>query len=611
MSLSRRKKSLYITGMIAGICAVALGTFGFIFFRGPKPKPFIPGEHVEGVTGVSRNRVPKNYPNVTFKDVTKQSDIHFKHFLRGSRSTQLPEDMGSGAAWLDYNKDGYQDLIVVNEPGPLTLSATEAKDGQPDVTLYRNNGDGTFTNVTKQAGLNFHGWGMGVATADVDNNGYPDIFITAYGKNVFYHNNGNGTFTNETKKAGLGKKKGFWTGASWGDYDKDGHLDLYVCGYVKYSKNVNHPVMSRGNDEEPPQINPLDFSPQRNLLYHNNGNGTFTETAISAGVADTIGKSLSATWCDFNDDGWPDLYVANDVSDNALYRNNGNGTFTEVSHPAHVADYRGAMGLAVGDWNNDGDMDLFVTHWLAQENGFYINKRNTMGKISGGRLPMSFQDEAEKYGLGQISLDYVGWGTSFIDYDNDTHLDLFVVNGSTDQIKGHPKYLKPMGNTLYWNEPDKKWFADVTSVSGEALSYKNVSRGAAFADYDNDGDEDVFIVNNGGNGVLLQNDGGNRKNWLEVKLVGTQSNRSAIGAKLKLESDGTVQIREVGVQSSYLSQNSLIQHFGLADFVKVDTLDVKWPSGLRQQFLNIPVNERIAITEGNNKIKTLSNRSNR
>jgi len=605
MSIPKRKRSLYITSSIAVVFVLLLI---FLFFRKKKRKMYIPGEHVKGVTAVLRKPVPKDHPDVKFTDITKRADIHFTHF-HGKRTTQLPEDMGSGAAWIDYDQDGYLDLFVVNEAGPLTMSPGQVKKSPAQCALYHNNGDGTFTNVTKKAGINFHGMGMGVAVGDMDNDGYPDIFITAYGKNVFYHNNGNGTFTNETQKAGLGNKKGFWTGASWGDYDRDGYLDLYVCGYVKYSKSNDHQVVQRGNDEEPPGINPLSFPAQRNLLYHNNGNGTFTEEAIPAGVADSTGKSLSAVWCDFNNDNWPDLYVANDVSDNMMYENEGNGTFVEVSHPAHVADYRGAMGLAVGDWNNDGDMDLFVTHWLAEENGFYINERNTMSKMPNARLPMLFQDEAEKYGLGQISLDYVGWGTSFFDYDNDSRLDLLVVNGSTDQQKDHPKYLVPMKNTLFWNEGPKKGFADVTSVSGEALSYKNVSRGAAFGDYDNDGDVDVFIVNNGGNGVLLRNDGGNKNNWLEVKLTGTKSNRSAIGAKLKLESGGITQIREVGDQSSYLSQDSPIQHFGLSKFSKVDTLDIQWPSGMKQRFIDIPVNERIAITEGVHKIKKLTNRS--
>jgi hypothetical protein len=601
MSIYRRRRSIYVISLIATVFVVVLILF---FFRKEKARLYSPGELVEGVTAELYKPVPKNHPDVVFTDITKRAGIHFTHFY-GQRSTQLPEDMGSGAAWVDYDQDGNEDLLVVNEAGPLTMTPDQVNKSPAHCELYHNNGNGTFTDVTKKTGINFQGCGMGVAVGDIDNDGYPDIFITAYGNNVFYHNNGNGTFTDETRKAGFGGKEGFWTGASWADYDRDGYLDLYVCGYVKYSQLNKQPIVPRGNNAEPAGINPLSFPPERNLLYHNNRNGTFMEVAIPAGVADPAGKSLSASWCDFNNDGWPDLYVANDVSDNVLYLNRGDGTFDEVSHPAHVADYRGAMGLAVGDWDNDGDMDLFVTHWLAEENGFYINKLNTMGKIPGTRQDLQFQDEAEKYGLGQVSLDDVAWGTSFFDYDNDTRLDLLAVNGSTNQQEDNPKYLVPMKNRLFWNEGPKKGFAEVTSVSGEALSYENVGRGAAFGDYDNDGDVDVFIVNNCGEGVLLRNDGGNKNNWLELKLVGTKSNRSAIGARIKMVSGNVSQIREVNNQSSYLSQNSLIQHFGLAKFTKVDTLNIQWPSGLNQQFLNIPINERIEITEGVKSIKNL------
>lgn len=601
MSISRRKKSIYVTSVIATVLAVVLILF---FFRKKKEKIYNPGEPVNGITAELYKPVPKDHPEVIFTDITKKAGIDFTHFY-GQRSTQLPEDMGSGAAWIDYDQDGYEDLLIVNEVGPLKMTPDQIKKSPAHCELYHNNGNGTFTNVTNKAGINFRGWGMGVAVGDIDNDGYPDVFISAYGKNIFYHNNGNGTFSDETKKTGLGGKEGFWTGASWGDYDIDGYLDLYVCGYVKYTPSNKQYVLRRGNDAEPPDINPLSFPPQRNLLYHNNRNGTFTEVAVQAGVANPEGKSLSASWCDFNNDGLPDLYVANDVGSNNLYINNGDGTFVDVSYRAHVSDYRSSMGVAIGDWDNDGNMDIFISHWLAEPNGFYVNKSNTKSKISNSLQSLQFVDEADKYGLGQVSLDDVGWGTSFFDYDNDTRLDLLVVNGSTNQQEDHPRYLIPMKNRLFWNEGPEKGFAEVTSVSGEALSYENVARGTAFGDYDDDGDVDVFIVNNGGRGVLLRNDGGNKNNWLELKLVGTKSNRSAIGAKIKIVSDKVSQIWEVNNQSSYLSQNSLTQHFGLAKFTKVDTLNIQWPSGLNQQFLNIPINERIQITEGVNTINNL------
>lgn len=588
--------------LVTLISILSLSLLLFIFFRKGKTKQYVPGELTEGITAEHSKPVPKDYPEINFTDITKLAGINFKHFY-GERSTQLPEDMGSGAAWIDYDQDGFDDLFIVNEAGPLTMTSAQLNQSTAGCKLYHNNGNGTFTDVTKSSGINFHGMGMGVAVGDVDNDGYPDIFVTDFGKNKFYHNNGNGTFTDESEKSGLGKMNGFWTGASWADYDKDGYLDLYVCGYVKYSQSDKNPQTRRDNNDEPPDINPLSFPPQRNLLYHNNKNGTFTEVAMKAGVADEGGKSLSASWCDFNNDGWPDLYVANDVTDNAMYLNMGDGTFNDVSHLAHVADYRGAMGLAVGDWDNNGTMDLFVTHWLAEQNGFYINEMNSMGRMNSG---LRFRDEADKFGLGETSLDYVGWGTSFFDYDNDTRLDLLVVNGSTNQQEDNPKNLIPMTNLLFWNQGPAKGFADVTSVSGEALSYNNVGRGAAFGDFDNDGDVDVFIVNNCGKGVLLRNDGGNKNNWLEVKLTGTKCNRSAIGVRLKLVSGNVSQIREVNDQSSYLSQNSFVQHFGLAKDKEVQTLDIDWPDGSHQQFSNIPVNQKIQIIEGEDSIKNFA-----
>ena len=608
MSISKRKRSLKIMSWLATASVLALLIVFFIIIK-RNQKQYDPGEPINGVTVELYKPVPKNHPEVEFKDVTKIAGIDFTHFS-GKRTEQLPEDMGSGAAWIDYDQDGNEDLVIINQSGPLTMTADEIKKSAAHCELYHNNGNGTFTNVTEASGLNFHGCGMGVAIGDIDNDGFPDVFITAFGTNIFYHNNGNGTFSDQTKKTGLGGLKGFWAGASLADYDRDGFLDLYVCGYVKYKRLNNQVITQRENNAEPAGINPLSFPSQRNLLYHNNKNGTFTEVAISAGVADPAGKSLSASWCDFNNDGWPDLYVANDVSDNVMYINKGDGTFNDVSHLAHVADYRGAMGLGVGDWDNDGDMDLFVTHWLAEENGFYINKLNSKEKAPNKMQSLQFEDEAEKYGLGQVSLDDVAWGTSFFDYDNDTRLDLFVVNGSTNQQERDPQYLVPMKNRLFWNEGQEKGFAEVSSVSGEALAYENVGRGAAFGDFDNDGDMDLFIVNNCGKAVLLRNEGGNKNNWLEIKLEGTKSNRSAIGARIKIVSGSVSQIREVNNQSSYLSQNSLTQHFGLAKYNKIDTLEIRWPSGLIQSFQNISINKRILITEGINNIKYLETHPN-
>ena len=553
---------------------------------------------MEGLTSQLSRTIPQNYPKVRFVDVSQEAGIQFQHFS-GQRSTQLPEDMGSGAAWGDYDNDGWLDLFVVNQVGPLTLTADEIKNSPAHCSLYHNNGDGTFSEVSKQAGVDHRGWGMAGAWGDYNNDGWLDLFISCYGENIFYHNNGNGTFSDQTSEAGLHISKGFWSGISWADFNRDGFIDLYVCGYVNYSFQETQKISLQYNAEVPASLNPSSFDPERNLLYRNNGHGHFSEIAGKAGVANRNGRGLSAAWCDFDDDGWPDLYVANDVSDNVLFRNLGNETFDDISNASWVSDYRGAMGIAVGDWDRDMDMDMFITHWLAQENALYDNMHSQYASLdkSSSTNTIKFMDEADRYGLGQIALDNIGWGTSFFDYDNDGKLDLFVVNGSTLQQKDKSWLLIPMSDQLFWNSGINTGFYNVSPVSGEVFTKKYVGRGAAFADYDNDGDIDIFVVNNGGPGMLLRNEGGNDKRWLKVSLEGVQSNRYGIGAKLILKSGSGIQTRQVGCQGSYCSQNSLIEHFGLANDTTVETLQIVWPGGHQQELHNITANQLVHIVE--------------
>ena len=595
-ALSRRQRRMLTTATFSLIFVAAATAIVFVTTR--SEPTYRPGEAVEGLTADLDRSVPGDYPRITFTDVTDRSGITFRHFS-GHRTTQLPEDMGSGAAWADYDNDGWLDLFVVNQAGPLTLSADEVRSSSARSALYRNNGDGTFTDVSASAGIDYRSHGMGAAWGDYDNDGWPDLVVSSYGENELFRNNGDGTFERRSEQSGIGAYQGFWTGVSWGDFDRDGLLDLYVAGYVKYSDLGKMPPSLQYDVEAPPSLNPSAFAPERNLLYRNNGDGTFTEMAYQAGVANPQGRSLAAAWVDLDDDGWPDLYVANDVSDNALFRNLGNGLFEEVSLAARVADYRGAMGIAVGDWDGDADVDLFITHWIAQENALYNNMRTQRLELD---LPRSrtlqFMDEADRYGLGQIALDYVGWGTSFFDYDNDGSLDLFVVNGSTLQEDDDPRLLVGMRDQLFWNRNAEEGFYDVSAVSGQYFATESVGRGAAFGDYDNDGDTDVFVVNNGGRAVLLRNDGGNTNRWLKIRLEGRQSNRSAIGAKLRLVAGPTVQIREVGSQSSYLSQNSLIAHFGLGSRAQADTLEIVWPSGLREILTNVAADQTLHLVEG-------------
>ena len=595
-TLPRRQRHLVLTVALGGVFVMAMAVVVW-FFSSPA-QSYRPGEAIEGLTAGLARSLPEDYPRITFTDATDEAGIAFRHFS-GRRTSQLPEDMGSGAAWGDYDNDGWLDLYVVNEVGPLTLTAAAVAASPAHNVLYHNNGDGTFSEVSTQAGVDIRGWGMAAAWGDYDNDGWLDLFIAAYGQNLFYHNNGDGTFSDQTLAVGLGQVTGFWTGASWGDYNRDGWLDLYVTGYVKYVSIDGQASSAQYDVDVPPSLNPSSFNPERNLLYRNNGDGTFREVAGRSGVANAEGRSLSAAWVDFDEDGWPDLYVANDVSDNVLFRNLGNETFEEISHRALVADYRGAMGIAVGDWDGDTDLDMFITHWVAQENALYANRHADLTqRPTPTPTILQFMDVADRYGVGQIALDYIGWGTSFFDYDNDGRLDLFVVNGSTFQQQEAPHLLVPMNDQLFWNRSAEEGFFDVSAVSGEFFKAEYVGRGAAFADYDNDGDVDVFIVNHDGPGVLLRNDGGNRHRWLKVALEGRQSNRSAIGARLRLMVADTVQVREVGVQPSYCSQNSLVVHFGLGSAPVVDTLEVRWPSGRRDIWLDVAANQTLRLMEG-------------
>ena len=593
--MTRRRRLLLIA---SGGAVLFLGAATAATLRWREPAAtYHPGEDRDGITEDLARDLPANYPRVTFTDVTREAGIDFRHFS-GKRSSQLPEDMGSGAAWGDYDNDGWVDLVVANEVGPLTMSEAERRASPARARLYHND-HGTFTDVTERSGIDFRGWGMAVAWGDYDNDGNVDLVVSAYGRNVLYHNEGNGTFTDRSATSRIGGPVGFWAGASWGDYDRDGFLDLYVTGYVKYTRPESATGRGEYDVENPASINPSSFPPERNLLFHNNGDGTFTEVAAKAGVTDTTGRGLSAAWADFDGDGWSDLYVANDQSDNAFFRNLGNGKFADISHASRVADYRSAMGIAVGDWDNDGAQDLFLTHWLAQENALYTNQLSDAKKrLTGGDVSkLTFMDEADREGLGQSTLDFVGWATSFIDYDDDGKVDLFMVNGSTLQDRGDSTTLVPMRDQLFWNQGRRAGFFDVSSVSGATFAKSFVGRGAAFADYDNDGDEDVFIVNHGGPGILLRNDGGNRNHWLQVEARGTKSNRQGIGATVRVVVGDTVQTRQIGAQSSYLSQNSVVETFGLGGAARADTVQVRWPGGAVVARVDVAANERLLISE--------------
>ena len=606
LSGNRRRRRIVVTLALALIFLA--GVVAVLALR-PRPKEYIPGDKVQGLTESLAREIPSDYPGITFEDVTQASGIRFRHFW-GARTSQLPEDMGSGAAWGDYDGDGRPDLFLPNDAGPLTLSRNELAKSPARCALYHNNGDGTFTEVTDQAGLgNLRGWYMGAAWGDYDNDGRPDLFVSAYGTNRLFHNDGNGHFTDVTAKAHVGGIPGFWTGVSWGDYDRDGYLDVYVCGYVKYHNPRPEEVGARSkqfDSDVPFTLNPSSYPPERNLLYHNNGNGTFTEVAARAGVEDRAGRSLAAAWCDFDGDGWPDLYVNNDVSMHAFYRNLGNGKFQDIGTSSWACDYRGGMGIAIGDWDNNGDMDMFLTHWIAQENALYHNMlHQRKGK---GARQLHFIDISDQVGLGQSTLDYIGFGTAFLDIDNDGRLDLAIANGSTFEQEANHTLLVPMKNQLFWNGCGQsgymehggsdRGFFEVEDVAGAALKQPNVGRGLAVADFDGDGAPDMIITRNGGPPLLLRNVGGARNNWLWVRLQGTRCNRDAVGAKVWVTAGGTQQMRVIGSEPSYLSQDELAALFGLGRNTEAEKVQVWWPDGTTQSFAHVRARQRIRIVEG-------------
>ena len=538
---------------------------------------------------------PTTLQAVTFVDVTGEAGIHFQH-SSGTRSSLLPEDMGSGAGFADIDNDGDIDLYIVNIPHPFTQDAST--DSKTDA-LYRNNGDGTFTDITRIAGVGHQGYGMGCVFTDYDGDGSVDLYVTNYGANVLYRNNGDGTFRDVTKTAGVGCE--LWsTGAAFADVDGDSDLDLYVCNYVTYDleklEQMQEESLQSGKPV-PSALNPHVFEPQDNVFYRNNGDGTFTDVTAELGIAAPGGRSMQCLFSDFDNDNDLDLYVANDTSVNYVYRNAGDGTFTDVSAESWAADFRGSMGLSAGDYDNDGDIDLFMSHWVDEENALY---RNLLEESGLQNPPTSkhirFVDESYSAMLAEESIKQIGWGTALFDYDNDSDLDIFVTNGSTFQELRQPEVLIPQTDALFRNNGDGT-FTDVSAITGITALPTRVGRGATFGDYDNDGDVDIFIVNNHAAPILLRNEGGNRNNYLHIELIGADGNRNAIGAKIQLKTADRTQIREVYAGDSYMSSNSFIVEFGMGNATQVETLQVTWSNGDTQARHNIPANQRIRVTQ--------------
>jgi len=546
---------------------------------------------------------------VVFTDVTARSGLLSAKNISGSAANKqfLLEEMGCGVALFDYDNDGWLDIFLVNG----TSFVPTERDRHPTSYLFHNNRDGTFTDVTKKAGLTRSGWGQGCCVGDYDNDGYDDLFVTYWGHNVLYHNNGDGTFTDVSEKAGV-----VGTGNSWGagccflDYDRDGHLDLFIANYVNFEVSGAPKPGEAGYcnyNDIPVPCGPQGFAGGTNLLYHNRGDGTFADVSQQSGIARPSGASkmvfVGRNWqptgsygmwaaaADFDNDGWPDIYVASDSAPSLLYRNNHDGTFRETAVSAGAAlDENGValsgMGVAVADYDGDGWLDIARTNFSEQVTTLYRNYGN------GG-----FEDASIKAGLG-VNRKYLGFGVGFLDFDNDGWKDLFLANGHVySQIanrKLHVSYREP--KVLYRNLGNGR-FEDVSSKMGAALRVENVARGCAFGDFDNDGDVDVIINNLDGPPTLLRNDGGNKNNWIMIKCIGTKSNRSAIGTRVKVTCGDHSQIDEVMSGSSYYSQNDFRLHFGLGSATKVDRVDLTWPSGVKETFPNLPANRLIVVQE--------------
>ncbi len=530
-------------------------------------------------------------PTFRFSDITAGSGIKFQHTISPEKK-YLIESMAGGVLLLDYDRDGWLDIYFTNSPTvDSALLGTKAKSA-----LYRNNHDGTFTDVTDQAGVGYPCWAIGGAVGDYNNDGWPDILVTCEEGLVLYRNNGDGTFTDVTKQAHLTDKR--WsTGAAFADYDGDGFVDLMVSRYVEFDLNhlpqfgVGATCRFRGI---PVQCGPRGMKGLGDSLYRNNGDGTFTDVSKAAGVDDARGYyGLGVIWSDLNDDGRPDLFVANDSTPNYLYRNDGNGRFTDVSYISGTAvsldgGEMAGMGVAVCDFNHTGRFSIHVTNFEDQSNSLYRNDGN-----------MTFAEVSYAAGIGPVTVPYLGWGTGCVDFDNDGWADLFVVNGhvypQVDSLVAGAKYRQR--KLVFQNQRDGT-FADISDSVGPTVTIPQPSRGAAFGDLDNDGRIDVVVENIDGSPLVLHNDSDSSNHWISLQLEGTHGNRLAVGAKVRVVAGELSQVDEVRSGGSYLSQNDLRLHFGLGSADKVDRVEIRWPFGVTQTVQNLAADHFYVVKEG-------------
>jgi len=550
---------------------------------------------------------PAKELGVAFLNVARDSGLNAKTIYGGEHKNKyLLETTGCGVAFYDYDNDGWLDIFLVNgwrlegfPPGH-----------EPSNHLFKNNRDGTFTDVTKKAGLVRSGWGQGVCVGDYDNDGFDDLFVTYFGENVLYHNNGNGTFTDVSEKSGIGATGKRWnTGCAFVDYDRDGHLDLFVANYIEMDLKTapvpeSGPCLYKGIMVA---CGPPGLMGGKNILYHNNGNGTFTDVTEKSGILKANGTyGLGVLTADLDNDGWPDIYVANDSTASALYQNKKNGTFTDIALEAGCAlsadgKPQAGMGISASDYDLDGNLDLVKTNFAGDTPSLYHN-------LGGG----SFEDTTFRGGLGKHT-QYLGWGCGFFDMDNDGWADILICNGhvypEVEQLKTEAGY--PQRKLLYKNLRNGR-FDDVSYDAGPGISVPVAARGCAFGDFDNDGDLDVVVNTVNDFPELLRCDSTTGNNWIKIKTVGTKSNRSGIGARLRCvthppgEKNAHSQIDEVRSGGGYFSQNDLRVHFGIGKAEKVELLEIRWPSGRVETLKDIKPNQVILVKEGEGMVRTMT-----
>ncbi|MDH3588672.1 MAG: CRTAC1 family protein [Gammaproteobacteria bacterium] len=590
--LSKRQRLMLYWGGASGAAIVAATMI--LLIAKPQLDPYAPEADgsVAGLTSVLSRTSTAAMVQFSFAETRESAGIDFRHFPATRRSL-LPEDMGSGIAWGDYDDDGDLDLYLVNFCRPAD---TQMQSAGCRSALYANDGSGHFSDVTTKARLDTPVAGLGATWGDYDNDDDLDLYLTNFGANTLYRNNGDGSFSDATESAGVGDNA-FSAGGAWGDYDNDGNIDLYVTNYVRFElREGDIERRSRHTGSEVPYtLNPSAYPPEPNRLYRNNGDGSFTDVADAAGVANHTGRSLASSWVDLDGDGLLDLYVANDVSSNGVFRNMGDGTFADIGASSLAADYRGAMGLAVGDYDGDADFDIFVTHWVAQENAFFENMSSEDWVDSEGRDRLAFMDVADAIGLGQASLPMVGWSTGFADFDNDADPDLWIVNGNTLEQSADNKLLRPQLMQIFTHE-SPGGFYDAGTHAGTILATPIVGRGGAQGDFDADGKIDLCILVHGAKPLLLHNVTDSENHWLGVRLRQHGANTRGLGARVALRTGDRIQLRQVGVGGAYLSHNDTDLHFGLANTDSVDEITIHWPDGATESHQGIPADQVVTFT---------------